>query len=92
MHKKGPGTVGFANVTFIYRSLRVVRSSLSTDESAKKNADTHLFGVQGCSRSTILVKKGKERKSIYIAPIYSVSRRSDMDHTVSPQITPYLPS
>jgi len=31
-------------------------------------------------------RKGKERKSIYIAPLYSVlvSKRSDMDHTVLP--------
>jgi len=30
------------------------------------------------------VKKGKERKSIYIAPLYIVSKRLGMDHTVLP--------
>jgi len=36
--------------------------------------------------SNVAVKNetGKERKSIYIAPLYSVSKRSDMDHTVLP--------
>jgi len=29
-------------------------------------------------------KERKERKSIYIAPLYSVSKHSDMDHTVLP--------
>jgi len=29
-------------------------------------------------------KGNKERKSIYIAPLYSISKGSDMDHTVLP--------
>jgi len=41
-------------------------------------------------------RKGKERKNIYIAPfiLCTVSKRSDMDHTVLPAnyITPAFPS
>jgi len=36
------------------------------------------------------MKKGKERKRIYIAPMY-ISKRSGMDHTVLPANTPSLP-
>jgi len=38
-------------------------------------------------------RKGKERKSIYIAPLYTmyISKRSDMHHTVLPANTPCLP-
>ena len=32
----------------------------------------------------LITMKGQERKSIYIAPLYGVSKRSDMDHTVLP--------
>ena len=33
---------------------------------------------------TDIILNRKEKKSIYIAPLYSVSKRSNMDHTVLP--------